>query len=1007
MEQENVLEQNLIDQLTHGESQWTLRNDIKNEDDLWNNFFEILSRSNKDVLKDVPLTDNEKAIIKSKIIHPTFYKSAEWLAGVNGEVRLQIQRDNTKLGTADFVVINNNNIAGGNSVYEVVHQIQFHKRREVDRNRRGDVTLLINGLPMIHIELKNRAHSPKEAFNQIQKYIDEQMFNGIFSTLQFFVVTNGSYTQYIAAGQQLKEKFLTTWVDKENKPVQNYLEFAKDVLSIPAAHNMVANYIALDSTQHSIIVLRPYQIHAIQAIFDASYGKDNKDQPHSGFVWHTTGSGKTLTSYKVAHNLLKIPSIQKTIFLIDRNDLDTQTTQAFETYAQNDSIDVEGTENSYSLARKLVSSDKRVIVTTRQKMQALFKRIAQDQEQKRLYRKLKDIKLAFIVDECHRAVSPDQKNEIDAFFTKNPPLWYGFTGTPIFAENAREAKGKNARTTEQQYGKCLHKYTIKDAIRDKAVLGFQVEEESNVSEDADESDTDARNKEYASLSHMKAVVKRILNNSYRKLGIYNKDNRGYTYDAIFTTSSIKQAQKYYRIFRDVINDKDPDIKIPNRIKKVLPDFPKIAITYSIGENGDGDEANQNEMKQSLEDYNKMFNTHYSMAELGAYNTNVNDRLARKKDEFKPRSQQLDIVIVVDRLLTGFDAPCLSTLFLDRAPMPYKDLIQAFSRTNRIFDRDKRYGQIVTYQYPKKYKESINGALMLYTEGSEKQALAPTWDESILQFNNAEKKIIKYQGDQGIPITEAPLDDQKRFLKEYQDFDKSLGAIKTYNEFNNIDLEKDYGLDPMFIEDTRATYEVVKEKVREATGKDKPATEDDDQFDPDYKLENTGRQEINYAYIVQLIQAYIPSDDKGNSKRTKAEVKEIDDYIENLGKNNKSLADIVNNLWFQIKFDPEKFRNKQVNELLQNMIDDAREDLIKKFADENGLNIDDLKFVIRHYDPNEVDHQQTGINALLSFKVFSGFRKTHPDMNMLQWKKKVRLGLNKFYKEQISPLENRD
>ena len=1007
MEQENVLEQNLIDQLTHGESQWTLRDDIKNEDDLWNNFFEILSRSNKDVLKDVPLTDNEKAIIKSKIIHPTFYKSAEWLAGVNGEVRLQIQRDNTKLGTADFVVINNNNIAGGNSVYEVVHQIQFHKRREVDRNRRGDVTLLINGLPMIHIELKNRAHSPKEAFNQIQKYIDEQMFNGIFSTLQFFVVTNGGYTQYIAAGQQLKEKFLTTWVDKENKPVQNYLEFAKDVLSIPAAHNMVANYIALDSTQHSIIVLRPYQIHAIQAIFDASYGKDNKDQPHSGFVWHTTGSGKTLTSYKVAHNLLKIPSIQKTIFLIDRNDLDTQTTQAFETYAQNDSIDVEGTENSYSLARKLVSSDKRVIVTTRQKMQALFKRIAQDQEQKRLYRKLKDVKLAFIVDECHRAVSPDQKNEIDAFFTKNPPLWYGFTGTPIFAENAREAKGKNARTTEQQYGKCLHKYTIKDAIRDKAVLGFQVEEESNVSEDADESDTDARNKEYASLSHMKAVVKRILNNSYRKLGIYNKDNRGYTYDAIFTTSSIKQAQKYYRIFRDVINDKDPDIKIPNRIKKVLPDFPKIAITYSIGENGDGDEANQNEMKQSLEDYNKMFNTHYSMAELGAYNTNVNDRLARKKDEFKPRSQQLDIVIVVDRLLTGFDAPCLSTLFLDRAPMPYKDLIQAFSRTNRIFDRDKRYGQIVTYQYPKKYKESINGALMLYTEGSEKQALAPTWDESILEFNNAEKKIIKYQGDDGIPITEAPLEDQKRFLKEYQDFDKNLGAIKTYNEFNNIDLEKDYGLDPMFIEDTRATYEVVKEKVKEATGKDKPTTEDDDQFDPDYELENTGRQEINYAYIVQLIQAYIPSDDKENSKRTKAEVKEIDDYIENLGKNNKSLADIVNNLWFQIKFDPEKFRNKQVNELLQNMIDDAREGLIKKFADENGLNIDDLKFVIRHYDPNEVDHQQTGINALLSFKVFSGFRKTHPDMNMLQWKKKVRLGLNKFYKEQISPLENRD
>lgn len=1003
MEQEAVIEEKLIDQLIHGDSQWTLREDLKNEEDLWNNFFQILSRNNKDVLKDVPLTDNEKAVIKSKIIQPTFYKASEWLAGVNGQVRLAIQRDDTKLGTADFLVINNNNIAGGKSVYEVVHQIQFHKRREIDRNRRGDVTLLINGLPMIHIELKNRAHSPKEAFNQIQKYIDEQMFNGIFSTLQMFVVSNGSYTQYIAAGQQLKEKFLTTWVDDNNKPIHNYLDFAKDVLSIPAAHHMVADYIVLDSIQRSIIVLRPYQIHAIQAICNASYG----DEPHSGFVWHTTGSGKTLTSYKVAHNLLGVPSIQKTVFLIDRNDLDTQTSQAFETYAQNDSIDVEGTKNSYVLARKLISPDKKVVVTTRQKMQALFKRIKQDQEQKRLYRKLKNVKIAFIVDECHRAVSPDQKNEIDAFFTVKHPLWYGFTGTPIFAENARDAKGRNARTTKQQYGECLHKYTIKDAIRDKAVLGFQVEEEGSNSEDTDESDKDARTREYMSLSHMKAVVKRVIKNSYRKLGIYNKDSRGYSYDAIFTTSSIKQAQKYYRIFHDVINGTDPDIKIPTYIKKVLPDFPKVAITYSIGENGDGDEANQKEMKQSLDDYNEMFGTKYSMQELAAYNTNVNDRLARKKAEFKPRSQQLDIVIVVDRLLTGFDAPCLSTLFIDRPPMSYMNLIQAFSRTNRIFDKDKKYGQIVTYQYPKKYEEDINAALTLYTEGGNNEILAPTWDESIIKFKKAEKQIVKYDNHNGIPITEAPLEQQKRFLKEYQDFDKSLGAIKTYNEFNDIDLEKDYGLDSSFIEDTRATYEVVKEHVKEA---DKPGGSDDpdDQFDPEYELENTGRQKINYAYIVQLIQAYIPSDEEERSPRTSAEVKEIDDYIENLAKNNKALADIMQNLWLQIKFDPEKFRNKQVNELLQGMIDDAREDLIKKFANDNGLDVDDLKFVIHHYDPNE-DRQQTGINTLLSFSVFKNFRQLHPDseLNMLKWKKRVREGLKDFYNNQISPLDERE
>lgn len=1011
MEKESIIEDNLIKQLTRGESQWTLRDDLKNEDDLWNNFFKILSRNNKKALNDVPLTDNEKSIIKSKIVQPTFYKSAQWLAGVNGQVRLPIQRDNTKLGTIDLLVINNNEIAGGNSSYEVVHQIQFHKRREIDRDRRGDVTLLINGLPMIHIELKNRAHPTKEAFNQIQKYIDEQMFNGIFSTLQMFVVSNGTFTQYIAAGQQLREKFLTNWVDKNNEPVQNYLDFAKDVLSIPAAHHMIADYIVLDSTQRNIIVLRPYQIHAIEAIKRASIGldeNDNKIEPYSGFVWHTTGSGKTLTSYKVAHNLLSIPSIEKTVFLIDRNDLDTQTSQAFETYAQNDSIDVESTANSYVLAKKLTSSDKKVVVTTRQKMQNLFKRIKQDEEQKRLYKKLKTIKLAFIVDECHRAVSPDQKNEIDAFFAKRP-LWYGFTGTPIFDENAREAKGQNARTTKQQYGPCLHKYTIKDAIRDKAVLGFQVEEADNLMGDSDESDMNLRKKEYLSITHMKNVVKRIIYDSYRKLGIYNKDHRGYSYDAIFTTSSIKQAQKYYRIFRNVINGVDPDIKIPQKIKKLMPDFPKVAITYSIGENGDGDEANQKEMKQALGDYNKMFGTHYSMAELTAYNTNVNDRLARKKDEFKPRSQQLDIVIVVDRLLTGFDAPCLSTLFIDRSPMPHKDLIQAFSRTNRIFDKDKKYGQVITYQYPKKYKESINAALTLYTEGSTSDILAPTWKESITKFEKAEKKIARYKYGNSEPITEAPIKEQKQFLKEYQDFDKALGAIKTYNEFKGDDLEGKYGLDNKFVEDLHATYEVVKENVKTSRGSIE--TNDlDDIFDPDYELENVGTQEINYTYIVQLIQAYIPSDDKNaNYDKNEAETKEIDDYIDSLSKNNKALANIINNLWFQIKHEPERFKNKQVNEVLQGMIDSAREDLINKFAKENALDIDDLKFVIRHYDPSDDKHQQAGIATLLSLKVFSEYRKNHPDtkLNMLRWKKKIRKDLKSFYMNQILPLDNRD
>lgn len=234
------------------------------------------------------------------------------------------------------MVIDHTNIAGGTSVYEVVYQIQLGRRQEMDNDRRGDVTLLINGLPVIHIELKTPKRSYLQAFNQIQKYITEQKFNGILSNIQMFVVTNGTDTKYVVADQHLREKFLSGWVDKDNNPVRNYLDFAKDVLSISAAHHMVADNSVLDSKQRHIILLRPYQVHAIEAVLKASSG----DTPTSGYIWYTTGSGKTLTSYRVAHNLLTIPSLDKVIFLIDRKDLDNQTTQAFQSYANNDSIDV-------------------------------------------------------------------------------------------------------------------------------------------------------------------------------------------------------------------------------------------------------------------------------------------------------------------------------------------------------------------------------------------------------------------------------------------------------------------------------------------------------------------------------------------------------------------------------------------------------------------------------------------------------------------------------------------
>ena len=462
---EHEIEQRLIDQLCCDESQWTYRPDITTEDQLWANFKYILEQNNKARLNDTPLSESEFAKIKNDLSHASFYDAGKWLVGENGRVYVHIQRGNEQI---HLVVLNNEHIAGGSSVYEVINQYQAFKTEEDDRDRRFDVTLLINGIPLIHIELKNKEHSYMDAYRQIKKYIAEGKFRGIFSNVQMFVVSNAVDTKYFAAARdtELNRKFITGWLDAENRPVCHYLDFARDVLKIPEAHEMVAKYTVLDNEKRKVLLLRPYQIHAIEAMRSAS------KRGESGFIWHTTGSGKTMTSYKATRNLLMdIPAIQKTVFLIDRKDLDTQTTMDFQSYALNDTIDVDETEYVGSLIKKLANSDRQMIVTTRQKMQIMVKKRLKPGTKE--YEKIKSLKLAFVVDECHRAVTPQTKRDLEGFFTNS--LWYGFTGTPIFDENGYEQKGDLPQTTEQLYGRCLHSYTIKEAIHDEAVLGFMVE----------------------------------------------------------------------------------------------------------------------------------------------------------------------------------------------------------------------------------------------------------------------------------------------------------------------------------------------------------------------------------------------------------------------------------------------------------------------------------------------------------------------------------------------------
>lgn len=984
-ELESIIEQKLIDQLIYGESQWTYRADLKTEEDLWNNFRYILEQNNKDRLNGEQLTDAEFDQVKNQLQFSSFYKAGEWLVGENGKVMVHVQRDTEKL---HLVVMNHEHIAGGSSVYEVINQYRALADENVQikaQDRRFDVTLMINGLPMIHIELKNKQHSYMEGFRQIKKYIGEGKFVGIFSAVQMFVISNGLDTKYFSAASdtELNPKFISGWLDKDNNPVTDYLEFAKSVLRIPEAHEMIARYTVLDEDAKRLILLRPYQIHAIEAIRDASR------TGRSGFVWHTTGSGKTLTSYKATRNLLMdIPTIDKAIFLIDRKDLDTQTTMAFQAYANNDLIDVDETDNVTDLKRKLKSDDRQVIVTTIQKLQRLItKRLEEGTAD---YNKIKNRRIAFVVDECHRAVTPGTKREIERFFGNS--LWYGFTGTPRFAENPYPQMGDLPRTTEELYGKRLHKYTIQNAIHDNAVLGFQVEHNGpkNLSDETNSS-------VYENETHMLRVLDVILNKSFHKLGFQN--GKGQTYEGLLTTSSIQIAQKYYELLKRVKNE-ETSLQIDEKIRQVLPDFPKFAITYSVTENEEGSHVNQQKMQESLDDYNEMFGTKYDLAQIQGYNSNLNKRLARKDPKFKSRTEQLDLVIVVDRLLTGFDAPCMSTIFIDRQPMGPHDLIQAFSRTNRIFDKNKAYGQIVTFQAPKLFKDSVDNAVKLYSAGSTETALLAEWEEIEPAFRKS-LNALRASAETPEEIPTMSKKEKQVFVKMFQNFDKLFAQLKSFSKYDDNMLEG-YGITEEEYDDYAGYYLNIKEEIN--ADKDDPLELDVPVIDMDYELMAYSHTKIDYEYIINLIQNIVTPNDEVDitPEQRQKQIGEVKQYIEDLRKDNAKIADIMNNLVCEIEQDENKYKGQSILNLVENMKHDCIEKIVSEFCDTWYVSKDDVMYAATHYKNGEILNE----NAIKVTADFAQYKaKQEKAMPKFKYYTQMMSELRSTLDEEIKPLIN--
>lgn len=985
-ELESVIESRLIEQLAYGDSQWVYRPDLKNEEQLWNNFKYILEQNNKDRLNGEELSDSEFEQVKNQLQFSSFYKAGEWLVGENGKVMVHVQRDTKKL---HLVVMNHEHIAGGSSVYEVINQYSTLKNEGEEklsaRDRRFDVTLMINGLPMIHIELKNKQHSYMDGFWQIKKYISEGKFTGIFSAVQMFVISNGVDTKYFSAANEneLNKEFISGWLDKDNNPVSDYLDFAKCVLKIPEAHEMIARYTVLNQDAKQLILLRPYQIHAIESIREAS--KKGK----SGFVWHTTGSGKTLTSYKATRNLLMdIPSIDKTIFLIDRKDLDAQTTMAFQAYANNDLIDVDETENITDLKKKLKSEDRQVIVTTIQKLHLLItKRLEEGSSD---YNKIKGLKLAFVVDECHRAVSPRAKRELERFFGNS--LWFGFTGTPRFAENPYPQMGDLPRTTEELYGNVLHKYTIQNAIHDKAVLGFQVEHNGPKNL---ENETDASL--YDNEKHMLKVLEVIINKSYNKLGFNN--GKGQTYEAILTTSSIQMAQKYYDLLVRVKNGETP-LVIDEKIKQVLPDFPKFAITYSVTENEEGSQVNQQKMQCALDDYNKMFGTKYEVSQIQGYNANLNKRLARKDPKYKSRREQLDLVIVVDRLLTGFDAPCLSTIYIDRQPMGPHDLIQAFSRTNRIFDSNKSYGQIVTFQAPKLFKESVDNAVKLYSAGGTNDVLPAEWDDVEPAFKKA-LAALRICAEKPSDIPGMSDKEKTVFAKLFQSFDRLFAQLKSFTCYDDTKLPE-YGITEEEYYDYAGHYKNIIEEMKDSDVPKDPATPIDD-VDTDYELMAYSHTRIDYEYIINLIQNIVtPSEDKENvtPEEKQRQIEEVRQYIDELRNENPKVADLMTSVIDEIEENEDKFIGQSIMNIMENMKHDCIDKAITDFCVLWYASKDDVMYAATHYRNGEIPNE-SAIKATIDFTSYK--QSTENALPKFKFYSKMMTELRKMLDEEIKPL----
>ncbi|MCE8540139.1 type I restriction endonuclease subunit R [Ruegeria pomeroyi] len=889
---EQQLENNLVAQLeTLGFSKVSIPDETALVDNL---------QAQLEIHNGVTFSDAEFKQVLNKLAKGNIFEKAKILRD-----KIDYTRDDGTTGYIELI----NQIQWCKNQYQVTHQVTMTGKY----TNRYDVTLLVNGLPLVQIELKRRGLEMKEAFNQTNRY-HRHSFSagyGLFGYIQVFVISNGVNTKYYANNPIHKRDFKQTffWADEDNKKITQLAEFAEVFLEKCQLSKMITKYIVLNESDETLMALRPYQYYAVEAIVERV-----KNTEKNGYIWHTTGSGKTLTSFKTAQILTQSPNVHKVVFVVDRKDLDYQTIKEFNSFSPGS---IDGTNNTRSLVKQF-TDDTPIIVTTLQKLNTAISR------RKHLEKMdaLKDRRMVFIFDECHRSQFGDTHRRIVEYFPN--VQMFGFTGTPIFAQNAsKNALGK--RTTKDLFGDCLHKYVITDAIRDENVLKFSVEYIRTVKQKDEIADIEV---EAIDTAEVMEAPERLDKVSGYIIANHARKTHSREFTAIFCVSNVKTLCAYYELLRAKKDAGEHNLRIGTIFSyQANEDDQDVAgfIDTDIIPDGGGDapinKHSRDKLDEYIGDYNAMFGTNFSTDNFYGYYKDIGKRV---------KAKQLDILLVVNMFLTGFDSKPLNTIYVDKN-LKYHGLLQAYSRTNRTLGQKKSQGNVVCFR---NLKPATDQAIELFAnkDAIEDIILAP-YEDYVEKFKQAVEKLLAITPTVDSVDDLLTEEDEARFIQAFREVIRVKNVLDCFTQFTFDDLP----IDEQLFADFRSKYLDLYDKVRSDHEKEKVSILDD----IDFEVELISRDKINVSYIIALLRNMRDSKPEDHAKQSKV-IMDILDTETQLRSKKELIA----------RFIAEHFPNipaeADVGDEFETYWTEQKRQAIKQLSEDEGLDSEGLERVIGNY-----------------------------------------------------------